>query len=118
MKDRVLEYLQISSLKNQSIGFSFCLFGDTGSGKETCARAISTALNRPFAVLSMRGMTDETLKACKKRSGAIVDALIATKCMNPVIYFQEYDALDHDPEKDAGKELRTELRKILTSGDD
>ena len=79
-------------------GSIFALEGPPGVGKTAFIHdCIAKVLNRPFAFISLGGATD----ACYleghdytyegSNHGKIVELLIETKCMNPIIYFDELD---------------------------
>jgi ATP-dependent Lon protease len=93
-KMEILEYL-VSSSKSRIIG----LTGSAGVGKTTLIKnALSKCFNnRPFYYISLGGITDVKILAGSapvwkgSTSGRLVDALIETQCMNPIIYFDEVD---------------------------
>jgi ATP-dependent Lon protease len=93
-KMEILEYL-VSSSKSRIIG----LTGSAGVGKTTLIKnALSKCFNnRPFYYISLGGITDVKILAGSApvwkgaTSGRLVDALIETQCMNPIIYFDEVD---------------------------
>jgi len=93
-KMEILEYLASSS-KERVIG----LTGSAGVGKTTLIKnALSRCFNnRPFYYISLGGITDVSILSGSapvwkgSNAGRLVDALIETKCMNPIIYFDEID---------------------------
>jgi ATP-dependent Lon protease len=85
-------------------GSIFALEGPPGVGKTAFIHdCIAKVLNRPFAFISLGGATD----ACfleghdytyeGSNHGKIVELLIETKCMNPIIYFDELDKVSDTP---------------------
>jgi ATP-dependent Lon protease len=64
---------------------------------------ISKILNRPFAFIALGGATDSSFLEGHSYTyegstwGQIVQILIDSKCMNPVIYFDELDKISETP---------------------
>ena len=64
---------------------------------------ISKILNRPFTFIALGGATDSSFLEGHSYTyegsnwGKIVDILIQSKCMNPVIYFDELDKVSMTP---------------------
>lgn len=64
---------------------------------------ISKILNRPFAFIALGGATDSSFLEGHSYTyegstwGKIVQILIDSKCMNPVIYFDELDKISETP---------------------
>jgi ATP-dependent Lon protease len=116
LKDRIIEHVSISNLKNEPTGFSVWLIASVGQGKETCARAVANALNRKFVAISMKDLTGDSFKGSHKHgTGEIVEALIASQCMNPVIYLKEFGELKYDDGTSSGRQSLMEVRKVLSS---
>jgi endopeptidase La len=87
------------------IGFQ----GPPGNGKTTLAReGIAKAFDRPFAMITLGGASDAaTLTGhgytyVGSQWGRLVDILIQSKCMNPVIYIDELDKLS---QTEKGREI-------------
>ena len=86
-------------LKNKdSNGNVLAIQGPMGNGKTTLVKeGIAKALNRPFAFISLGGASDSSYLNGHSLTyegsvwGRIVDILIKSKCMNPIIYFDELD---------------------------
>jgi len=86
-------------IKNpQSCGNILALQGPMGNGKTTLVKeGIAKAINRPFAFIALGGASDgsffdgHNFTYEGSRWGRIIDILIHSKCMNPVIYFDELD---------------------------
>jgi len=64
---------------------------------------ISAILQRPFSFLALGGATDSSFLEGHSYTyegsnwGKVVDILIQSKCMNPVIYFDELDKISDTP---------------------
>ena len=87
-----------------SIGTAIAIKGPPGTGKTTLIKeGISQILQRPFAFLALGGATDSSFLEGHSYTyegsscGKIVDILIHSKCMNPVIYFDELDKISDTP---------------------
>lgn len=101
VKEEVLNYLaQIVSTDGSSTPRVIALCGSPGIGKTAIVRrGLAAALDRPMKCISMGGISDSsyffgfdyTYQGSKY--GAIVQALIETKVMNPVIFMDELDKI-------------------------
>jgi ATP-dependent Lon protease len=98
----------------KAIGTAIAIHGPPGTGKTSLVKeGISKILNRPFAFIALGGATDSSfLEGCGytyegSTWGKIVQILIDSKCMNPVIYFDELDKISDTPKGE-------EITNILT----
>ena len=102
--------MQIMQLMGQlisnpnSIGSAIAIKGPPGTGKTTLIKeGISKILKRPFAFLALGGATDSSFLEGHSYTyegsswGKIVDIVIQSKTMNPVIYFDELDKVSDTP---------------------
>jgi len=87
-----------------SVGTAIAIHGPMGTGKTTLVKeGISKVLNRPFSFLALGGATDSSFLEGHSYTyegsvwGRIVEILIKSKCMNPVIYFDELDKISDTP---------------------
>ena len=66
-------------------------------------KGISKILNRPFEFIALGGATDSSFLEGHSYTyegstwGHIVEILLRSKCMNPVIYFDELDKVSDTP---------------------
>jgi ATP-dependent Lon protease len=88
----------------KAIGTSIAINGPPGTGKTSLVKeGISKILNRPFAFIALGGATDSSFLEGHSYTyegsmwGKIVQILIDSKCMNPVIYFDELDKISDTP---------------------
>lgn len=96
-----------------SFGTSIAIKGEMGTGKTTLIKdGVSKMLNRPFAFIALGGATDNSFLTGHSYTyegsvyGKIVQILIESKCMNPVIYFDELDKVSDTPR---GQEIMNTL---------
>lgn len=107
LDDAKLQILQMMAqwISNPSaVGSAIAIKGPMGTGKTTLVKeGISKILNRPFAFIALGGATDSSFLEGHSYTyegsvwGKIVDIIIASKCMNPVIYFDELDKVSDTP---------------------
>jgi ATP-dependent Lon protease len=103
MNDAKLQILQMMGqlISNpESVGTAIALKGPPGTGKTSIVKeGISKILGRPFAFIALGGATDSSYLEGHSYTyegsvwGKIVDILIKSKTMNPVIYFDELDKI-------------------------
>ena len=86
------------------MGTAIAIQGPMGTGKTTLVKeGISKILNRPFAFIALGGATDSSFLEGHSYTyegstwGKIVQILVDSKCMNPVIYFDELDKISDTP---------------------
>ena len=88
----------------KSVGNAIAIHGPMGTGKTTLVKeGISKVLQRPFAFLALGGATDSSFLEGHSYTyegsvwGRIVEIILQSKCMNPVIYFDELDKVSDTP---------------------
>ena len=107
MNDAKMQIMQLVGqlITNPSaIGSSIAIHGPPGTGKTSIVKeGISKILQRPFAFIALGGATDSSFLEGHGYTyegsmwGKIVQILIDSKCMNPVIYFDELDKISDTP---------------------
>ena len=97
-KDQLIKILAHTITNPVEGGNIFALQGPPGVGKTALIQdGIAKALGRPFAFISLGGATDSCFLEGHdytyegSNHGRIIEVLQQTKCMNPVIYFDELD---------------------------
>ena len=107
MNDSKLQIMQMVGqwISNpKAIGNAIAIKGPMGTGKTTLVKeGISKILNRDFAFIALGGATDSSFLEGHSYTyegstwGKIVDILVKSKSMNPVIYFDELDKISDTP---------------------
>ena len=118
-KMQIMQLLGQFVTNPNAIGSAIAIHGPPGTGKTSLVReGISKILNRPFAFIALGGATDSTFLEGHGYTyegstwGKIVQILIDSKCMNPVIYFDELDKISDTPK---GEEIAGILTHLTDS---
>lgn len=97
-KNKILQVIAQNISNSNPEGIILGLKGPMGNGKTTLIeKGVSTILNRPFSHISLGGANDASFLEGHSYTyegslwGKIADILIKSKCMNPIIYFDELD---------------------------
>ena len=99
VKKRIVEYLAVRKMKNDSKGSILLLVGPPGVGKTSVGRSIATAMKKPFFRFSVGGMRDEAEIKGHRRTyigampGKIIQGLKITKNASPVFMIDEVDKM-------------------------
>jgi ATP-dependent Lon protease len=117
-KDEIINFISkfIKNPDSETVN-AISIFGEPGTGKTSLVRdGIAKALNRPFVSIPLGGAKDSSYllghgytyegSCC----GRIVEILKQSKCMNPVIYFDELDKISDTPQ---GKEIIGVLTHLI-----
>ncbi|MGB0713243.1 MAG: endopeptidase La [Gammaproteobacteria bacterium] len=97
VKDRIIEFLAVGSLRGEVAGSIVLLVGPPGVGKTSIGRSVADALGRKFYRFSVGGMRDEAEIKGHRRTyigampGKFIQALKETRTSNPVIMLDEID---------------------------
>ncbi|CAD7960197.1 unnamed protein product [Amoebophrya sp. A120] len=103
-KEKILQLICQWIANPQSQCLNLGIQGPPGNGKTTlCRKGIAKALSRPFVQISLGGATDAALLEGHHFTyvgstwGRLAGMLMETKCMDPIIFFDELDKVSDTP---------------------
>ena len=107
LNDAKLQILQMVGqwmVNPSAVGSSIAIHGPPGTGKTTIVKdGISKILGREFAFIALGGAGDSSFLEGHSYTyegsswGKILQILMDSRCMNPVIYFDELDKISDTP---------------------
>jgi ATP-dependent Lon protease len=123
-KMQIMQMLGQLITNPKAIGTAIAIHGPPGTGKTSLVKeGISKILNRPFAFIALGGATDSSFLEGHGYTyegstwGKIVQIIIDSKCMNPVIYFDELDKISDTPKGEEIQNLLVHLTDPVQNGD-
>lgn len=103
-KLQILQFVSSWIANPNAAGNVLSIHGPAGCGKTTLVKeGVAKALGRPFHFISLGGATDASYLNGHGYTyegsvwGRIADVLMQSKCMNPIIYFDELDKISTTP---------------------
>ena len=106
-KHQIIQYICQLKRNPSAKGLVLGIKGPMGNGKTTLIeKGVSKILNRPFSLISLGGAIDSCFLNGHSFTyegstwGQIIDVLMKTHVMNPIIYFDELDKISETPKGD------------------
>ena len=111
VKTRIIESLAVYKRNPGYAGQIICLYGPPGVGKTSIVKSLAKSMNRNYVRVALGGIHDEAeIRGHRKTyigamTGRIIDALIKSGSMNPIILLDEIDKIGNDYKGDSSSAL-------------
>lgn len=111
VKERIVDSLAVYKRNPDFSGQILCLAGPPGVGKTSIVKSLARSMNRNYVRIALGGIHDEAeIRGHRKTyigsmPGRIVDAVIKSGTMNPIILLDEIDKVGNDYKGDPSSAL-------------
>lgn len=111
VKERIVDSLAVYKRNPDFSGQILCLAGPPGVGKTSVVKSLAKGMNRKYVRVALGGIHDEAeIRGHRKTyigsmPGRIVDAIVKSSVMNPVILLDEIDKVGNDYKGDPSSAL-------------
>ena len=111
VKERIVDSLAVYKRNPEFNGQILCLAGPPGVGKTSIVKSLAKSMGRKYVRIALGGIHDEAeIRGHRKtsigsRPGRIVEAVIKSGVMNPIILLDEIDKVGNDFKGDPSSAL-------------
>ena len=111
VKDRIIESLAVFKRNPDFSGQIICLAGPPGVGKTSIVKSLAKSMNRKYVRVALGGVHDEAeIRGHRKTyigamPGRIIEAVIKSGVMNPIVLLDEIDKVGSDYKGDPSSAL-------------